>query len=225
MHASEMHGTATRFYPRIRKIALGIARNLPSYIDAEDLVQAGVVGMMGALRAFDRSITDSLELYVERRIRGAILDELRALDPLSRDQRKDARAIQAATRQLEAELGRSPEEAEIAARSGLPVERLRVVVARSAAIAPESLDADGVAPMVDLGAVDPVELLAASETRERLEEALAELGERERQVVALYYVEELSLKEIGGLFRITESRVCQIHGVAVRKLRCALEDA
>ena len=225
MYASEMQTTALRFYPRIQKIARGIARNLPAHVDANDLVQAGVVGMMGALRAFDRSRTESLEFYVERRIRGAILDELRALDPLSRDERKDARTIQAATRALEGEFGRAAEESEIAARAGLAVERVRAVRQRVAAILQEPLDDEGAPSLADLWAIDPTAMLAASELRERLVGALTELTERERQVVALYYVEELSLREIGGLFGVSESRICQIHGEVVKKLRLALSDA
>src|SRR5512134_2305917 len=127
----ELRAIATRFLPRIHKIARGICRQLPAHVDAEDLAQAGIVGMMSALRAFDSARGDSVEVYVTRRIRGAILDELRALDPLSRDQRKDARLIQHAQRELETELGRAPAEDEVAARAGLTVARVREVRERS----------------------------------------------------------------------------------------------
>ena len=223
MQATEIGPTATRFVPRIQRIARGIARHLPAHVEVEDLVQAGIVGMMTALRAFDSARTESLELYVERRIRGAILDELRALDPLSRDQRKDARAIDRATRALERELGRAAEESEVAARSGLAIERVRDIKQRSLAITPESLDDD--ATFADPCAADPIARLVFAESRERLTAALEGLTPRERQVVALYYVEELSLREIGGVFGVTESRVCQIHSSAMKKMKVALQDA
>ncbi|MBI4511910.1 MAG: FliA/WhiG family RNA polymerase sigma factor [Deltaproteobacteria bacterium] len=225
MQSHDMHETATRFIPRIQKIARGIARHLPSYVDAEDLVQAGVVGMMTALKAFDPGRSGRLDVYVERRIRGAILDELRALDPLSRDQRRDARSIQAATRELETMLGRAPEEDEVALRSGVSVERLRAVRERALAVTPDTLDDERGTALADGQAEDPVELLALAQSRERLVAALNALPERQRQVLSLYYVEELSLKEIGDLFGVTESRVCQIHGEALKKLRLSMQDA
>jgi len=224
MRESQLQETATQFFPRIQKIARGIARHLPSSIDADDLVQAGVVGMMAALRAFDPTRTDRLEAYVERRVRGAILDELRALDPLSRDQRRDARAIQAATRALEAELGRAPEEDEVARRSGLGLGRVRAVRERAQAVSPDRLD-DQAGGIEDPRAADPVERISMAQTRARLVAAIDVLPERERQILSFYYVEELSLKEIGSLLGVTESRVCQIHGEAVKKLRVALADA
>src|SRR5262249_54784078 len=135
-----MNHLATRFLPRIHKIARGICRQLPPHVQADDLAQAGIVGMMTALKSFDPSRGDCVEVYVTRRIRGAILDELRAMDPLSRDQRRDARAIQNATRSLENELGRSPAEEEVALRTGLLLERVRAVRELASATTPMSLD-------------------------------------------------------------------------------------
>jgi RNA polymerase sigma factor for flagellar operon FliA len=223
MTTIEMGQLATRFLPRIQKIARGICRQLPPHVEAEDLAQAGIVGMMTALKSFDPARGDCVEVYVTRRIRGAILDELRALDPLSRDQRRDARAIQSATRALEGELGRSPAEDEVAARAGLLLDRVRAVRELASATAPMPLDET---LHDDEGrAVDPVERLSFEQLRARLEAAISGLSKREQTVISLYYVEELSLKEIGGLLGVTESRVCQIHGAAVKKLRAALADA
>jgi len=221
MTTAEKNELATRFLPRIQKIARGICRQLPPHVDAEDLAQAGIVGMMSALKSFDPTRGDCVEIYVTRRIRGAILDELRALDPLTRDQRRDARAIQTATRALEVELGRAPAEDEVAAKCGLLVERLRAVRELAGATTPVPLEEGVHDPGVKN---DPIERIGFAQMRARLEAAVARLGERERTIIALYYVEELSLKEIGGLLGVTESRICQIHGAAVKKLRVALQD-
>lgn len=217
----ELSTLATRFLPRIHKIARGICRQLPPHVDAEDLAQAGIVGMMSALRAFDTARGDSVEVYVTRRIRGAILDELRALDPLSRDQRKDARLIQHAQRELETEIGRSPAEDEVAARAGLSIDRVREVRERSNAATTLPLEG-AVLDREESNSIDPLERLARNNQKTALSMAIAALGSREQTVLALYYVEELSLKEIGGLLGVTESRVCQIHGVAVKRLRVSL---
>jgi RNA polymerase sigma factor for flagellar operon FliA len=221
MTTVEKNQLATRFLPRIQKIARGICRQLPPHVDAEDLAQAGIVGMMSALKSYDPARGDCVEVYVTRRIRGAILDELRALDPLTRDQRRDARAIQTATRQLEIELGRTPAEDEVAARSGLLIDRIRTVRELAGATTPVPLE-EGVLDSVTK--TDPVERLSVAQLRVRLEASVAKLSDRERTIISLYYVEELSLKEIGSLLGVTESRVCQIHGAAVKKLRIALKD-
>jgi RNA polymerase sigma factor for flagellar operon FliA len=225
MTTSQTQQIAARFFPRIQKIARGIARHLPSYVDAEDLTQAGVVGMISALDSYDSTRCDRLEVYVERRVRGAILDELRALDPLSRDQRKDARAMQAATRAFEAENSRTPNEEEVASRTGLTLDRVRNVRERSMAITPDSLDERYGDTMADMSVADPLDMLSMAETRDRLVTALTQLSDRQRVLLSLYYLEELSLKEIGQLMGVTESRVCQIHGEAVKKLRAQLLDA
>jgi RNA polymerase sigma factor for flagellar operon FliA len=221
MTTAEKNQLATRFLPRIQKIARGICRQLPPHVDAEDLAQAGIVGMMSALKSFDPARGDCVEVYVTRRVRGAILDELRALDPLTRDQRRDARAIQTATRSLEVELGRAPAEDEVAAKCGLLIDRLRTVRELAGATTPVPLEEDVHDPAVKN---DPIERIGFAQLRARLEAAVARLGDRERTIIALYYVEELSLKEIGGLLGVTESRICQIHGASVKKLRAALGD-
>jgi RNA polymerase sigma factor for flagellar operon FliA len=223
MTPAEMNHIATRFLPRIRKIARGFCRQLPAHVEAEDLAQAGIVGMMTALRSFDPARGDCVDVYVTRRARGAILDELRALDPLSRDQRRDARAIQSATRTLEVQLGRAPAEDEVAAQAGLLLQRVRAVREVASAAAPVSLDETVHDP--EPRSMDPIERLSFGELRGRLERAVSDLTRREQTVIALYYVEDLSLKEIGGLLGVTESRVCQIHGAAVKKLRSALAGA
>ena len=220
MTTADMQRFAVRFLPRVHRIARGVCRQLPSHIAAEDLAHAGVLGMMSALRSVDDRRADHADVYVAHRIRGAILDELRALDPLSRDQRRDARTLASATRGLEAELGRAPDDHEVAERAGVTVERLREVRERAAATAPVPLEA---LPIEREGVTeDPVERIAVEEQRGALAAAIAELPGRLQTVLSLYYVEELSLKEIGQVLGVSESRVCQIHGMAVKALRSRL---
>jgi RNA polymerase sigma factor for flagellar operon FliA len=217
MLTPELHETAKRLAPRVQKIARGLARRLPSSVDVDDLIQAGYVGMMTALEAYEPERKADLDSYVERRVRGAMLDDLRALDPLSRDQRRDARAIDAATRSLENVTG-SAAEADVAARAGLSVDRVREVRERALAVRFEMLDGE----RCDASVVDPIEMLSFEELRQQLAAGIEGLPERQRQILALHYTEELSLKEIGRILGVTESRVCQIIGEAQKCLRVAL---
>src|SRR5262249_12412304 len=152
------------------------------------------------------------------RVGGAILDELRTSDPLSRTQRRDLRKARAAARSLEGELGRTATSDEVAERSGLDLARLRTVerLAHAAASPPTA------EPTCEATAYEST---AVAELRRRLAERIAGLPGREQTVLSLYYREGLSLKEIGKLLGVTESRACQIHGSAVRSLRASLADA
>lgn len=201
--------------PRIHRIALGMCHKLPASVEAADLAQAGALGMWTALRSFDPRRSDGLESYVTRRVRGAMLDELRALDPLTRDERRHAREISTAERELTSELGRTPELAEIAERTGLDEERILGLRGRAAL----ALPLDAAVGVCDEAAVDPLERVALEELRAALISALADLTEREKTVMSLTLVEGLSSKEIGGLLGVTAARICQIHGSAVAKLR------
>jgi RNA polymerase sigma factor for flagellar operon FliA len=224
MRQAEINQIATSYLPKIARIARGMARTLPAHIDAEDLEHAGVIGLMTALKSYDPKLGDQVDVYVTRRIRGAILDELRALDPLSRDVRRDAKALRAAERVLENELGRAADENEIATRAGVSIERVREVRRAATAAATTALH-DLTVEMADGCADDPVERIAMSQERARLTAAIKTLPERDQTILSLYYVEELSLKEIGHILGVTESRVCQVMGAATKKLRVAMSDA
>jgi len=211
-----------RMVPRVRKIARGIARHLPSSVDVEDLVQAGMTGLVAALRTLDPTRTEHIELYLERRVRGAILDELRALDPLSRAERKDARALDAASRSLRGELGREPDAHELATKTGLTVERVRDVRVRQHTAVLEDVDQPGIhATAVDERA-DVIDLISRRRDVERLTHAIGGLPERLRTIINLRYGDDLTLKQIGDVMHVTESRICQMHGEAVARLREAL---
>lgn len=222
MQTNEM---AVAMLPRVEKIARGFARKLPQHIELDDLIQVGVVGMLQAIASYQDSgkVVDasSVTAYVERRVRGAIQDELRSLDPLTRDERKDAKLVTEATKSLEGSLGRQPDAHEIAARAKLSVARVRALAERTLAIMPAQLAED----LLPCDGLDALELLTRTETWTRLVAAIDSLAERPRTVIGLYYLEGLSLQEIATMLGVTESRVCQISSDAVRKIRISLADA
>jgi RNA polymerase sigma factor for flagellar operon FliA len=214
---------AISFAPVIRQNALRIARRLPSHISVEDLIGAGFMGLVDAYRRYEPSRCDRFDAYAEYRIRGAMLDELRLHDPLSRALRALANRAAAATRKFEVRFGRQPTEAELAEELGLTLEAYRTYAARM--VVGPWLSLDGVAPDeygVELD--DPTEpgadmRLLDAQTKQALEQAIKGLPERLRLILELYYVEELTLREIGERLGVTESRVCQLHSDAISRLR------
>lgn len=222
MQRTTMTQIVERFYPRVRSIVRRLARRLPSTVDPEDLVQAGMTGLVAAVRSYDVARGSAMDAYLITCARGAILEELRALDPLSRDDRKAARGLAAARCQLTAELGRPPDDVELAARAELTVERVRELQVRLAAVATSAMETPAVAKVgakSDEGEV--LDQLVRRRTAERVEKAIAKLAPRLRTVLELRYDHELSLKEIGSQLGVSESRVCQLHGQAVAQLRLA----
>lgn len=209
----------------IKRNALRLARRLPSHVQVDDLIGAGHVGLVNAARRYDPSNGARFETFAEHHIRGAMLDAVRSVDPLSRDVRRQARTITRATHELRALLGREPEEAEIAQAAEIPVDRLRFVQTQVATAVETSLDAPrGGEDRPSLGPPAPVESDPAgrAETRElseHLRAALDELPERLQTVVSLYYGEGCTLKQIGERLGFTESRACQLHGEAIHRLR------
>jgi RNA polymerase sigma factor for flagellar operon FliA len=212
----------------IRQAALRVARRLPAHICVDDLVSAGFMGLVDAYRRYEPTRCDRFDAYAEVRIKGAILDELRSYDPLSRDLRALANRTAHATRELANRLGRAPTDQEVAAELGMDLDTYRSAAARMAVGTPVSLDAspsgddapfevsDGVSSAAD-------EQLLQAQSRAVLGGALEELPPRLRHVLDLYYREERTLREIGVLLGVTESRVCQLHGEAIRKLRALYE--
>src|SRR5829696_1109358 len=199
---------ALRFVPVIRRAALRIARRVPSHVCLDDLMSAGYLGLVDAHRRYDASRCDRFEPYAELRIKGAMLDELRSsYDRLSRDLRDLATRTSAVTRRLETTLGRRATESEIAAALDMSLEEYRAQTARIAMGTTVSLDADD-SPEVACGRRAADGELADAQTRGRLGHAVATLPDRLRQVIELYYGDEMTLKEIGGRLGVTESRVC-----------------
>ncbi len=225
-----------RRYAHLVKYVVGrLGVSVPGLFDHEDAMQAGVLGLLRAIDAYRPEAAASFESYAILRIRGAILDAVRSLDTVGRAGREAARAIQGAIRDLQQELGRSPTESEIAARLEMSVTRYRERL-QAASVVTVSLDehdardsddesialADN-AP--DPNAVDPADEAARRDGIVSLIQEIDRLSQRPQLVLALYYKDEMTFKEIGQVLGVTESRVCQIHTEAILSLRTRLVDS
>jgi RNA polymerase sigma factor for flagellar operon FliA len=221
------------YSPLVKYVAGRVGVGLPSNVEAGDCVSFGVFGLIDAIEKFEPGRGSGFEPYAIRRIRGAILDELRALDWIPRSVRAKARAVERAYSSAEARLGRTPTEAEIAAEMGVSPSELQSSFGQLAALNVLALDEllsgeDGAGAtslaerLADLDAPDPATVFESVETRRILAEAVGGLSEREQILVRLYYFEAFTLAEIGAVLGVTESRVCQMHAKAVLSLRAAL---
>jgi len=217
---------ADRYMSIVRRHAYRLARRLPSHVNVEDLMGAGFVGLADALNKYDRSGPDRFEAYADCRIKGAMLDELRSYDPLSRDLRDLNNRIVAVVRGLTAQLGRPPEEIEIAQKLELPVAAFRERLVKLSFGGLISLDTTGGDGMEGLELSDDTSeaadaQLLRSERREKLTDAVQQLPERLQSLLKLYYEQDYTLREIGDLLGVTESRACQLHAEAIVRLRAA----
>jgi RNA polymerase sigma factor for flagellar operon FliA len=218
--------------PQVKFIARRIHDRLPQHVELDDLVSAGVIGLMDAMKKYDPAKNVQFKSYAQFRIRGAILDSLRELDWGPRVLRRRARAIQEAHRKLSLELGRTATETEIAAELGMQLNDYQKLLGELrgldlGSIQQESDEESGMEELSERIPDDKQEdafaLLLKSETKEVLTKAIGELSERDRQVLALYYFEELTMKEIGAVMGVVESRVSQIHTSAIIQLRAKLQ--
>jgi RNA polymerase sigma factor for flagellar operon FliA len=217
--------------PQVYYIARRIAERLPQHVPFEDLVHAGVIGLIEAVRSYDATKSVPLKAFAKFRIRGAIIDSLREMDWGSRPLRRKGRRIDEAIATLSAKLGRQPEEDEIAAELGVSLEELHATAQRldgltligqevnAAYDRSEKTDLIESAPSQAEG---PYDLTLRAEVRDRLADAIGTLSEKEQMVISLYYKEELTMKEIAAVLNLGESRVCQIHALALPKLRASL---
>lgn len=215
--------------PQVRFIADRLAPKLPRTVDREDLIGAGVLGLIDAVQKFDSSRGVLFKTYAEMRIRGAMLDSLRALDWVPRSVRRRAREVESAYSDIEAETGRLASEEDVATRLGISVHQLQVLLGELSGIkVAEILSDDDEGRGVKLRQVpsnpteSPLARYEREELRSRLARAIDRLPKRERDVIALYFGEELNMKEIGSLLGVTESRVSQIRSQAILHLRSAL---
>jgi RNA polymerase sigma factor FliA len=217
-------------YAHLVKYVVGrLAVSIPGVFDREDAMQAGTMGLLRAIDAYRADSAASFESYAIVRIRGAILDAVRALDGVGRAGREAGRAIGRAMRELETELGRSPEEAELAARLNVSVDRYREQLAAASIVTvsldepdPRDDDDDGMGfadAAKDHDAPDPGEVAVRHDELAILAREISRLGDRQKLVLALYYQDELTFREIGEVLGVTESRVCQIHTEAILSLR------
>lgn len=219
--------------PQVQHIARRIHDRLPPQVPMEDLVHAGILGLLDAMRKYDPNKNVQLKHYAEFRIRGAILDSLREVDWSPRALRRQARKLEQASSDCKARLGRAPTETELAAALGISLENLQRLQSDLRGLDVGSLQAEtneiGGEEAIPAGAEaeeeDPYHQTLRSEMSELLARAMGELPEREREVLALYHFEELTMKQVGAALGIGESRVSQIHTAALVRLRNRLRGA
>jgi len=221
------------YAPLVKYVASRVATGLPASVDQADLVSYGMFGLIDALEKFDPGRGNKFETYAIPRIKGAIIDELRAMDWVPRSVRFKAREIEKAYSDLESIHKRAPTEKEVAARLGVTLRELHEVINQISFVQVVQLDeilsvgsdrgeqVSLIDTLADRG-TDPTTSLEGQETRGMLAAAINSLSEREKIVVTLYYFEGLTLAEIGEILALTESRVCQIHTKAVGQLRLQL---
>lgn len=222
-------GLIIHYAPLVKFVAGRLRAGLPRNVDAQDLISYGTFGLIDAIDKFDLERGFKFETYVVNRIKGAILDELRALDWVPRSVRSRAREIQRSLAELEHGLQRTASDEELSAHMGMPVSQLRDqlgelstlgFVALDELLNPDERDSSAVGDLLADGrALDPTDSFEREETRYMLADAINRLADRDGLVVTLYYFEGLTLAEIGKVLSVTESRVCQIHTKAVMSLR------
>lgn len=213
--------------PQVQYVARRIHGRLPQQVLLEDLVHAGILGLMDAVRKYDPSKNVQLKHYAEFRIRGAILDSLRLVDWSPRALRRQARRMEHAINQCKSRLGRDPTETEIAEEMQVSLRTLQRLQGDLRGLDVGSLQADADEPgdremsqtRAEATEEDPYHQALRAETKELLEKAIGELPGREREVLALYHFQELTMKQVGAMMRIGESRVSQIHTSALLRLR------
>ena len=224
------------YAPLVKYVAGRLGSGLPAHVDEGDLVSYGLLGLIGAIERYDPGRDIKFETYAIARIKGAIIDELRALDWVPRSVRSRAREIERAIAELEAKLGVAPTDEQIAEKIGITVTELEdslTDISRSSIAALDELwsvsgEGDQISLMdtiEDESGPRPEAALDQTEMREALADAIARLPEREKLVVTLYYYEELTLREIGEVLGVTESRVSQLHTKAVLRLKARLAGA
>jgi RNA polymerase sigma factor for flagellar operon FliA len=224
------------YSPLVKYVAGRVGVGLPQNIEQADLVSYGIFGLIDAIEKFDLERAIKFETYAISRIRGAIIDELRALDWIPRSVRSKAREVERAYASLEGELHRTPSEAEVAERLGIALSDLHAIFSQVSYVNVVALDemlsvggekGDKLTlgdTLEDTRAEDPVLAFEGEETKFLLAGAINQLPEREKIVVTLYYYEGLTLAEIGKVLGVTESRICQMHTKAVLQLRAKLSD-
>ena len=228
----EQESVLLEHLPVVRFLARRIHERLPQHVDMEDLVSAGVVGLMDAFAKFDPDKKVQFRSYAQFRIRGAIIDSLRTLDWSPRELRRKGRAVEEAIRILTARLGRPPGEMEVAAEMDVSLEGYQQLLGdlKGLEIGTLHIEHNEDSGEEELAYIpgrpdeDPLFRCLRGELEERLTEAINELPDRERLVMTLYYYEEMTMREIGLALGVVESRVSQVHASAVIHLRAALKD-
>ncbi|MBP6613506.1 RNA polymerase sigma factor FliA [Aquabacterium sp.] len=228
----DVNAMLRQYSPLVRRLAHQMMAKLPANVEVDDLIQVGMIGLADALSRFDPAQGVQIETFATQRIRGAMLDELRGADWLSRGTRKQQRDIEKAVHRLEQRLGRAPHESEIAVEMGLSLDDYQEMLGKvrgTQLIYLEDMSGDeGDQDFLDRHVADrgsdPQHLLQDDRMRHALVEAIKKLPEREQLVMSLYYEEDMNLKEIAAVLGVTESRVCQLHSQSIARLRVKLRE-
>lgn len=219
------------YLPFVKQTVQRIATHLPKSVEIDDLISAGTIGLIQAMERYDPSRGIQLKTYAAFRIKGAVLSELRSRDILSRSSRKKVRELEKAQIELEQELGREAQDRELADRLEVEMEELNKIrsigsfsiVSIDELVSRNENTRDSLLSYLSDETVDdPLALAGLKELKSALARGIEQLPEKEKQVVSLYYVEELTMKEVGSVLNVTESRVSQLHSQAVRRLRAYL---
>jgi RNA polymerase sigma factor for flagellar operon FliA len=221
-----------QYSPLVRRLAHQMIAKLPANVEIDDLIQVGMIGLSDALARFDASQGVQFETFATQRIRGAMLDELRGNDHLSRGTRKQQRSIEGAVHKLEQKLGRAPSEGEIAKEMGIGLTEYQELLGKvrgTQLVYLEDMGGDdGEQEYLDRHVSDdganPLAQLQDRRMREALVEGIKSLPEREQYVMSMYYEHDMNLKEIAAVLGVTESRVCQLHSQSIARLRVKLRD-
>jgi RNA polymerase sigma factor for flagellar operon FliA len=221
-----------QYSPLVRRLAHQMIAKLPANVEIDDLIQVGMMGLSDALARFDVSQGVQFETFATQRIRGAMLDELRGSDWMSRGDRRHQRSIEAAVHRLEQRLGRAPSESEIAREMGLKLAEYQELLGKvrgTQLVYLEDMSGDeGEEDFLDRHTVDtesnPLGRLSDRKMREALVSAIEQLPEREQYVMSMYYEHDMNLKEIAAVLGVTESRVCQLHSQSIARLRTRMRE-
>ncbi len=221
-----------QYSPLVRRLAHQMIAKLPANVELDDLIQVGLIGLTDALSRFDTAQGVQFETFATQRIRGAMLDELRGGDLMSRGTRRQQRSIEAAVHKVEQRLGRAPHESEIAAEMGLSLAEYQELLGKVRGtqlvyledMSGDDGDDDYLDRHVADAAANPMAMLQDHRMREALVVAIKNLPEREGYVMSMYYEHDMNLKEIAAVLKVTESRVCQLHSQAIARLRVKLRD-
>jgi RNA polymerase sigma factor for flagellar operon FliA len=223
-----------QFLPRVKYYANKYAFGLPAELSVEDLVSAGIVGLLEAINRFDPSMNTTLSTFADFRIRGAIIDEIRSMQWASKDTRKRLDEVRQTYAAVEKETKGKADDEEVARRLNISLDELYKILASVNCMKMMNLDDMGISDdgesldimqcIASEGQKDVLEELGLRELQSELGKVIDALPEKERLVITLYYYEELTMKEVGKVLGITESRVCQLHGKALLKLRGKLDE-
>ena len=230
--AAQINAALKQYTPLVRRLAHQMIAKLPANVQIDDLIQVGMIGLHDAMSRFDAAHGVQFETFATQRIRGAMLDDLRSGDWMSRGDRKQQRQIEAAVHKLEQQYGRAPAESEIAKEMGLSLGDYQDVLTKvrgtQLVYLEDMTGDDGDQSFLDRhvadASSDPFSMLNDQRMREALVDAIKLLPEREQYVMSMYYEHDMNLKEIAAVLKVTESRVCQLHSQSIARLRVKLRE-